>query len=184
MIRSDCTTFGYSSDNVSEPSSFRAQVFASLTDHSVNPGINTFVSRSHLAATPECWIGDSVGTNPLPATFLRDVDAIFAGFEDTPEYGRCEKWSWFMGPQSLITFYFDAFGTFARWDQVWYDRNGPQGPVGVVTKYRDLRVIAPSEFEATVFSGSGVCPPGSVVLKQPNELFMAAFQPLKTSLEI
>ena len=159
MIRADCTVVDLISNNRSEPSPLTSSVSISLLDFSKNPPLNTFfemgnlVNKSICATYPASWLP------PMSTTFLRDVNAVYAGKELTNEYGVCEKWSFILPelPQTVFTFFFDSFSYVVRYDFISLSDSG-QGDVGVTNKFFNIITGDKSLLPATIFSGSGMCP--------------------------
>lgn len=158
MIRGDCTVVDLTSNNHSQPSPLTSMVSISLLDFTKNPPLNTFfemgnlVNKSSCATYPASWL-------PPPApTFLRDVNAVYAGTENTAEYGVCEKWFFELDELkgTYFTFYFDAFSNFVRYD--FSSLSGPQGGVGVTNKFYNIITGDKGLLPSTIFAGSGQCP--------------------------
>jgi hypothetical protein len=53
----------------------------------VDPPINTYFERAYLSDPGNCSISDVVGYFIANATFLRDVNAVFAGWENIVDLG-------------------------------------------------------------------------------------------------
>lgn len=103
------------SNDMSIPSPIGASIMFSLTDFTLNPPINMFLTWDNITTKPTCWKG-AIQTIPPPnATFLRDIMAVYTGSEELPEYGTCEKWS-FMQFSTSFTFYFDSSEKFIGFD--------------------------------------------------------------------
>ncbi len=152
-IRSDCTAAGYSSNNASEPSPTASNIISSLFDFSLNK--NTVVTFKDFGSEPTCWEGPAGWIPPLPATFLRDQGAIWAGLEDTPIDGLCEKWQFSLNTGTggsggtFFTFFFNKYKVLTRFDFVAKDPT--QGAVGVTNQFRnvvtgDKKLLPPSIF--------------------------------------
>jgi hypothetical protein len=166
MIRSDCTAFGMSSNNMSVPSPLEATTMISLIDFTKSPPLNTLVTYNALNSKPSCYTGPGSWLPPMQSTFLRDVGAVFAGTESTPEYGICDKWLFTIPSfgEVIFVFYFDqAFQNLVR-----YDFNVPHDPVqinvGVTTKFFNIVSGNKTLFPATIFAGSGSCSSDSIPL--------------------
>ena len=120
----------------------------SILDFSQNPaGVNYYYDRSTLADKGQCYNGPVTGFfAPPKATFLRDIGAIFAGWDEDKRYGLCQKWSFYLiqleamqkgmsvkecikdkimndYPYSptTITFWFDLSNSVVRWDLLGLD---------------------------------------------------------------
>ena len=159
MIRADCTVVDLSSNNHSQPSPLTSFVTISLLDFTKSPPLNTVLSLVNLANKSTCAVYEASWLPPFSATFLRDVNAIYAGNEITEEYGVCEKWTFvlveFPGP--IFTFYFDSFTNLVRYD--FYVIGDPeQGNVGVTNKFYNIQTGDKTLLPSTIFDGSGKCP--------------------------
>ncbi|KAL5463855.1 hypothetical protein EMCRGX_G032798 [Ephydatia muelleri] len=93
MIRADCTVVDLSSNNHSQPSPLTSSVSISLLDFTKSPPLNTVLELTNLANGSTCATYEASWLPPFSQTFLRDVNAIYAGDEVTAEYGLCEKWT-------------------------------------------------------------------------------------------
>ena len=159
MIRADCTIVDIASNNRSRPSPLTSSVTISLLDFSKNPPLNTFYEMTNLVNKSSCATYEASWLPPMSSTFLRDVNAVYAGTEITSDYGVCEKWS-FMLPQlpgTVFTFFFDSFSNMARYDFISLS-DSEQGAVGVTNKFFNVITGDKTLLPATIFSGSGKCP--------------------------
>lgn len=173
MIRADCTVVDLSSNNHSQPSSLASSVSISLLDFTKAPPLNTVLEFVNLANKPSCAVYEASWLPPFSATFLRDVDAIYAGVEITEEYGVCEKWTFEVSeiPGPIFTFYFDAFTNLVRYD--FFVLGDPvQGNVGVTNKFYNVVTGDKSLLPPTIFDGSGKCPQESTIGNPANSLSM------------
>ena len=121
----------------------------SILDFSSNPaGVNYYYDRDTLSDEGQCYTGPVTGFfAPPKATFLRDVGAIFAGWDEDKRYGLCQKWSFYLiqleamqkglsvnevmkekimnddAPYkpTTITFWIDQSNSFVRWDLIGLD---------------------------------------------------------------
>eukprot|EP01084_Bolivina_argentea_P013577 25487_1 len=120
----------------------------SILDFSTNPmGINYYYDRMNLEDKGECFTGPVTGFfAPPKATFLRDIGAIFAGWDYDTNYGQCQKWSFYLVQleaqqkgitvkelikykilndypynPTTITFWVDLSGSMVRWDLIGLD---------------------------------------------------------------
>eukprot|EP00731_Ephydatia_muelleri_P028253 Em0019g1126a len=87
MIRADCTVVDLSSNNHSQPSPLTSSVSISLLDFTKSPPLNTVLELTNLANGSTCATYEASWLPPFSQTFLRDVNAIYAGDEVTAEYG-------------------------------------------------------------------------------------------------
>ena len=158
MIRADCTVVDLISNNRSKPSPLTSSVSISLLDFSKNPPLNTFFEMGNLVNKSTCATYEASWLPPMSSTFLRDVNAVYAGTEITAEYGPCEKWSFILPelPGTVFTFFFDSFSNIARYDFISLSGSG-QGDVGVTNKFYNVITGDKTLLPATIFSGSGKC---------------------------
>ena len=159
MIRGDCTVVDIASNNHSDPSPLTSSVSISLLDFSKNPPLNTFYEMTNLVNKSTCATYQASWLPPMSSTFLRDVNAVYAGTEITSDYGVCEKWSFILPqlPGTIFTFFFDSFSNMARYDFISLSETG-QGDVGVTNKFFNVITGDKTLLPATIFSGSGKCP--------------------------
>ena len=161
MIRADCTVVDIASNNRSHPSPLTSSVSISLLDFSKNPPLNTFYEMTNLVNKSTCATYEASWLPPMSSTFLRDVNAVYAGTEITSDYGLCEKWSFILPqlPGTVFTFFFDSFSNMARYDFISSDSE--QGAVGVTNKFFNVLTGNKTLLPTTIFSGSGKCPQGT-----------------------
>ena len=121
----------------------------SILDFSKNPvGVNYYYDRTTLADQGECESGPVTGFfAPPKSTFLRDIGAIFAGWDEDKRYGLCQKWSFYLiqleahqrgitvneclkdkilnddypYQPTTVTFWFDLSNSVVRWDLLGLD---------------------------------------------------------------
>lgn len=173
MIRADCTDVGLSSNNHSQPSPLTSSVSISLLDFTKSPPLNTVLELKNLVNGSTCATYEASWLPPFSETFLRDVNAIYAGDEITAEYGVCTKWTFELAqfPGPIFTFYFDSFANFVRYD--FYVLGDPeQGNVGVTNKFYNILTGDKTLLPPTIFDGSGKCPHESTAGHHASSLSM------------
>lgn len=148
----------------------------SIIDFNKNPPENTYSERSAILDVPSCIVGPAQYFLPY-STFLRDVDAVWAGDEqwpgqELPVQGQraggvrpvacltrfcTAAWTTFaLGPKSVVTFYFTSAGnpsneTWLGWDLV-VQTGQNQSNIGVKTRFADCVY---SGVTADFFAGAG-----------------------------
>ena len=142
-------------ENASDPGPPYAGNQISLLDFTLDPPVNTYLERSSLADPGQCYIGPVSGYFIPTATYLRDVNAVFAGVDQTIN-GPLTKWSFFLDGTSdsdtSVTFFFDSFGHYVRWD-LWSTGLN----TGVQTYYNNIQAYD-TPLPASIFAGSNKCP--------------------------
>jgi len=140
--------------------------------------VNTYLAIGNLDEPINCTVGPVEGFfAPPPKTFLRDINAIYAGSEVIEFYGPAQKWAFFLtveGAATAITFYFsdgtscciaqsskyvspppsDEAATFLRWDLV-----STGLLTGVNTWMYNLKEV--ESLPSRLFAGSQQCPKGT-----------------------
>lgn len=163
MIRGDCTVVDLISNNHSQPSPLTSSLSLSLLDFTKNPPLNTFFEMGNLVNKSSCSTYPASWLPPPSSTFLRDVNAGYAGTEITADYGVCEKWSFELSeiPGTIFTFYFDSFTNLVRYDFISLS-SSEQGNVGVTNKFFNMVTGDKNLLPPTIFAGSGQCPNGTI----------------------
>ena len=163
MIRGDCTAVGLASNNHSQPSQLTSLVSISLLDFTQSPPLNTYFEMGNLVNKSSCSTYPASWLPPPSSTFLRDVNAIYAGTEITEDYGICEKWSFVLPelPGPVFTFYIDSYTNLVRYDFIVL-ADSEQGNVGVTNKFYNIITGNKTLLPPTIFDGSGKCPNGTV----------------------
>ena len=174
MIRGDCTVVDLVSNNHSQPSPLTSLVTISLIDFTKSPPLNTFFEMGNLVNKSSCATYTASWLPPPSSTFLRDVNAVYAGTEITAEYGLCEKWSFVLAElkNTFFTFYFDSFSNVVRYDfSSFSDPTQGQGEVGVTNKFYNIITGGKDLLPPTIFAGSGQCPPNSSTVTNTRRSF-------------
>ena len=163
MIRGDCTAVGLVSNNHSQPSPLTSLVSISLLDFTQKPPLNTYFEMGNLVNKSSCATSPASWLPPPSATFLRDVNATYAGTETLSDYGYSEKWSFALPelPGAIFTFYLDLDAVVVRYDFIVLD-DPEQGNVGVTNKFYNIITGGKTLLPPTIFAGSGQCPNGTV----------------------
>ena len=163
MIRGDCTAVDLASNNHSQPSPLTSLVSISLLDFTQSPPLNTFFEISNLVNKSSCATYPASWLPPPSSTFLRDVNAVYAGTEITADYGVCDKWSFVLLelPGTVFTFYLDSYTNMVRYDFIALG-DSEQGNVGVTNKFYNIVTGNKTLLPPTIFDGSGKCPNGTI----------------------
>ena len=138
-------------ENSSDPTSAPVSgVQISLLDFTQDPPLNSYWNKANLSDPGTCQTGPVSGFFIANATFLRDVNAVYAGEESTVN-GVLTKWSCIVPGNTpvILTYFFDSYGHWVRFD-FW--STGYQ--TGVQTYFYNMQVYA-NPLPLGIFAGSG-----------------------------